>query len=120
MDTNTLDPPGYAQRVRELENQGLTTSDAQGVADADAMLGRLFLRFEVGKTYETRSICDHDCIIQLTITARTAKTVTGVDRFGGVKTFRPYISDHYKAEIVRPWGSYSMSPIMSATDAVQS
>ena len=30
-----LDPPGYAMRVREMERQGLTTSDAQGVADYD-------------------------------------------------------------------------------------
>jgi len=30
-----LDPPGYAERVRELEAEGLTTSDAQGVADAE-------------------------------------------------------------------------------------
>jgi hypothetical protein len=29
--------PGYAARVRELEEQGLTTSDAQGVADAEEM-----------------------------------------------------------------------------------
>ena len=27
--------PGYAEPVRELEQQGLTTSDAQGVADAE-------------------------------------------------------------------------------------
>lgn len=31
------EPPGYAARVRELEAEGLTTSDAQGVADAEAM-----------------------------------------------------------------------------------
>lgn len=30
-----LDPPGYAKRVRQLEAEGLTTSDAQGVADAE-------------------------------------------------------------------------------------
>lgn len=28
-----LDPPGYAKRVAELEAEGMTTSDAQGVAD---------------------------------------------------------------------------------------
>ena len=32
----------YAERVQELENEGLTTSDAQGVADAEAMQGRAF------------------------------------------------------------------------------
>lgn len=30
-----LDPPGYAARVAELEAEGLTTSDAQGVADVE-------------------------------------------------------------------------------------
>lgn len=29
------DPPGYGRRVRELEEEGLTTSDAQAVADAE-------------------------------------------------------------------------------------
>jgi len=31
------DPPGYAERVRELEAEGLCTSDAQAVADAEFM-----------------------------------------------------------------------------------
>ncbi len=30
-----LDPPGYAARVRELEAEGLTTSDAQAAADVE-------------------------------------------------------------------------------------
>lgn len=30
-----LDPPGYAKRVEQLESQGLTTSDAQGIADME-------------------------------------------------------------------------------------
>lgn len=32
----------YADRVRELEDEGLTTSDAQAVADAEQMQGRRF------------------------------------------------------------------------------
>ena len=32
----------YAERVAELEADGLTTSDAQGVADAEAMNGKRF------------------------------------------------------------------------------
>lgn len=43
--------------------------------------------FEAGKTYQTRSICDHNCIIAVTIEKRTAKTVTAKVR-GEVKTFR--------------------------------
>lgn len=33
-----LDPPGYASRVAELENEGLTRSDAQGIADMEYQL----------------------------------------------------------------------------------
>ena len=32
----------YAERVAELEAEGLTTSDAQGVADVEQMKGRVF------------------------------------------------------------------------------
>ena len=32
----------YTDRVRELEREGLTTSDAQGAADAEQMQGRVF------------------------------------------------------------------------------
>lgn len=32
----------YAERVAELEAEGLCTSDAQGVADVEAMKGRAF------------------------------------------------------------------------------
>ena len=32
----------YAERVAELEREGLTTSDAQGVADAEQLNGRYF------------------------------------------------------------------------------
>ena len=33
----TMTPEEYERRVRELEAEGLTRSDAQGVADAEAM-----------------------------------------------------------------------------------
>jgi hypothetical protein len=33
--------PSYAERVAMLEAEGLTTSDAQGVADAEVMMGEL-------------------------------------------------------------------------------
>lgn len=37
MSAYPLDPPGYAARVAELEAEGLCTSDAQAVADAEYM-----------------------------------------------------------------------------------
>lgn len=67
--------------------------------------------FEAGKTYTTRSVCDHDCVISVTIQKRTAKTVTAEVR-GEVKTFRVAVYDG--AEFIKPWGSYSMAPIVRA------
>lgn len=67
------------------------------------------MKFEAGKTYSTRSICDHDCVISVTIEKRTAKTVTTGDR-----TFR--VAEYDGAEFIKPWGSYSMAPIIRATD----
>lgn len=66
--------------------------------------------FQPGKTYATRSICDHNCIISLTVAKRTAKTITTTDG----KTLR--INLWQDVEQVKPWGSYSMAPIVDATD----
>lgn len=71
------------------------------------------MKFEVGKTYKTRSICDHSCIISMRVIKRTAKTVTAdVGGHRGVKTMRIKEYDGY--ETVQPWGSYSMSPVINA------
>lgn len=68
--------------------------------------------FQVGQTYTTRSIGDHDCIIRVTVAKRTAKTITTA----AGKTLR--ISKFYDgAEMVKPWGSYSMAPIVTAREA---
>lgn len=69
-------------------------------------------QFEVGLTYSTRSICDHTCIIDMTVIKRTRCTVTADVRSRGVKTMR--IAVHDGVETVQPWGSYSMSPMISA------
>lgn len=67
-------------------------------------------KFQVGQTYATRSVCDHDCVIRVTVARRTAKTITT----DGGKTLR--VSEYDGAEQVKPWGSYSMAPIVSAAD----
>jgi hypothetical protein len=64
--------------------------------------------FEAGKTYWTRSICDHDCIIKVSVKSRTAKTIKTVDG----KVLR--IATYNGVEQVKPWGSYSMAPIVGA------
>lgn len=69
------------------------------------------MRFETGKTYTTKSACDRDCIVSVTIEKRTEKTVTATVR-GEVKTLR--IGEHCGIEFIKPWGSYSMAPIVRA------
>jgi hypothetical protein len=69
--------------------------------------------FEVGKTYATRSICDHDCIFRFTILGRTAKTVT-VNVHG--KVVRRGLSIWEGVEQFKPFGNYSMAVIVGADD----
>jgi hypothetical protein len=71
--------------------------------------------FQVGQTYATRSIGDHECIFSFKILARTAKTVTtevhgkvvkrGLSMWDGVETFKPF-------------GTYSMCAIIRADKAI--
>jgi hypothetical protein len=70
------------------------------------------MKFEVGKTYATRSICDHECIFSFVILARTAKQVTvnvhdkvvkrGLSIVDGIEEFKPF-------------GTYSMCAVIRAT-----
>lgn len=65
-------------------------------------------KFEAGRTYYTRSICDADQVVRVTVAKRTAKTITTAEG----KTLR--IREWQGVESVKPWGSYSMAPIVSA------
>jgi hypothetical protein len=65
-------------------------------------------KFEAGKTYSTRSICDASMVISETITSRTAKTV----KTASGKSFR--VAEYNGVEFIKPWGSYSMAPRISA------
>lgn len=66
--------------------------------------------FQPGKTYTTRSVCDHDCIISVTVASRTDKTIKTADG----KSLRIFVPEYDGIERVRPWGRYSMAPIVSA------
>lgn len=72
-------------------------------------------KFEIGKTYSMRSICNQDCVWTYTVTARTAKTITISD---GKKIRKCRIikaaSEYRNAETVYPLGQYSMSPALTA------
>lgn len=75
-------------------------------------------KFQVGKSYETRSPCDQGTVIRFTVESRTAKTIKirSIDSQCNGKTFRP--STHNGVEFIKPWGSYSMSPIATAEKVV--
>ena len=70
-------------------------------------------QFQIGQTYATRSICDHDCIFSFVVLGRTAKTVT-VTVHG--KTVRRGLSIFDGVEQFKPFGNYSMCAIIGADD----
>lgn len=69
-------------------------------------------KFEIGKTYSTRSACDWDTIFSYTVIARTEKTVTLEDKHGHVS--RRCVKPDYDgvAEACYPEGRYSMCPLI--------
>lgn len=68
-------------------------------------------KFEPGKTYYSRSICDHECIFTIEVVKRTAKTVTymyqGKERRSNIKL------DEHGNEYIKP-DNYSMAPVFRA------
>ena len=69
-------------------------------------------KFEIGKTYSMRSICDYNCIWSYKVIARTEKTITIYD---GETTKKCRISKYStKCESVYPLGAYSMCPVLRA------
>ena len=69
-------------------------------------------KFETGKTYACRSVCDHECVWTFTIASRTAKSI----RTSEGKTLRinAELTAMNNAETVCPRGRYSMAPILTA------
>ncbi|MCM1061961.1 MAG: hypothetical protein NC452_16965 [Eubacterium sp.] len=73
-------------------------------------------KFEVGKKYATRSICNSECVWSYTVIARTEKTVTISD---GKETKKCRINEklsaYRSAETILPEGNYSMCPVLDAS-----
>jgi len=74
------------------------------------------IKFEVGKTYGMRSICDHNCTWNYEVLKRTAKTIT-IEVEGKNKACR--IKEYDGAEMVHPLGKYSMCPSLRANRGKQ-
>lgn len=76
-------------------------------------------KFEVGKKYATRSICNSNCIWTYTVIARTEKTVTISD---GKETKKCRINAKFStyrgAETILPEGNYSMCPMLDASESI--
>lgn len=105
----------YEELVKEAIKEAHERAEAERKAAEQA--ASEFVKFEVGATYATRSICNHDCIFKVTIIKRTEKTVT-VDKGNG-KTQRCKIhTDMRSAETIFPYGSYSMCPVIDATEKI--
>jgi hypothetical protein len=65
-------------------------------------------KFEIGKTYSCRSICNYDCIFSIVVTDRSkcfVSTACG-------KRLKVTVRDG--EETVMPQGRYSMAPVISA------
>jgi len=68
-------------------------------------------KFEIGKTYTTRSICDSECIFSFEVIKRTAKQLTLKH---GDEVFKRGVSMYEGSEICFPLGKYSMCPMITA------
>lgn len=82
-------------------------------------------RFEQGKCYMMRSVCDHDCIWVYKVISRTEATVVlqqmrNGKAYGDIARFRinKQRSEMVKAEVVMPTGTYSMAPMLSADNLI--
>lgn len=71
------------------------------------------MKFEVGKTYQVRSLGDWDCIFSFEVLARTTKFVTL--RHGNASgTLRVGVSVRDGVETAKPFGTYSMCATIRA------
>lgn len=73
-------------------------------------------KFEIGKTYKMRSICDHECVWTYEVIDRTKCTVTLKSDHDEIIKCRinKKTSEYRNTESVYPLGRYSMCPILSA------
>ena len=88
-------------------NKGGTPTQREGDKDMKT--------FEIGNSYKTRSICDHECEWVYTVTKRTTTTVTLNDGKDEVTCrINKVLSERNGAETVYPMGRYSMAPTLHA------
>ena len=107
----------YEELVKEAIQKAHEEAAAKAAAEAKAKEEEM-KTFEVGKTYATNSICDHNCWFIYTVLKRTEKTVWIRDKFGNEKRCKIHSGGYYKNETIYPQGHYSMCPVLGAEDEV--
>lgn len=118
-ETVYIDPQGfeYARYLGFAVNPSLEFDEAaesQPCVRISEEVDPQVARFEVGKTYYTRSLCDHNCIYEMTVAKRTEKTITTTDG----KIYRPKVRTNCEGKQVETvaMGNYSMASSWDATD----
>ena len=81
--------------------------------DLQRFAGGNVKRFEVGKKYYMRAICDDDIVSHFEVVKRTEKTITIKD-IDNQKESRRKIYIDESVETVCPYGNYSMASVLSA------
>ncbi|SJP57398.1 hypothetical protein [Clostridioides difficile] len=76
------------------------------------------IKFEIGKTYATRSVCDHDCMFTIEVIKRTDKTITYKED-DTVRRAKIRFSDDY--EYIRNFDQYvdEFSTLEEAEECLQ-
>jgi len=107
-DEHVTTERSYANILIRLAHGQPTLPGASGPSFGGSMT---VVKFEVGKTYQNRRTGDHNLIVSIKVLSRTEKTIRA-ETDEGVKTLR--ISHHNGVEQVKPEGSFSKAPIVSA------
>jgi hypothetical protein len=68
--------------------------------------------FQVGQSYQCRSLGDYDCVWTFRVTKRSAQFVT---LQGDGETRRAKVRNYRGVEVCSPLGTYSLSPTLSAS-----
>ena len=73
-------------------------------------------KFEAGKTYQARSICDNRCLFEIKVISRSEKTITCIHK-GERRRF--HVHTDSEGEYIQP-ERYSMAPIFRACQETDS
>ncbi|HBF7930133.1 hypothetical protein NMF85_10100 [Clostridioides difficile] len=76
------------------------------------------IKFLVGKTYETSSICDRDCKFKIKIISRTEKTLVYEDEDGNRARTKIHKLEDINTEFIR-LGNYSLAITFKADNNLE-